>query len=181
MGTISTMRRELSATIEDLSGLGQSQRDFLKARWLSQLLWYESAALTHRYAYVATRVTAIAGGILVPALVGLNLDRGSTFSVRGLVFVLGLLIAVAVGLEGFFRLGDTWRQYRRMAELLKVEGWLFFQLAGPYHRDGTHSKAFHRFAGRTEQLYRDEIEDYISRIAKDKGSAGGKEGDVGSG
>ena len=55
------VRWPLAATIcfAGLFALGLVVPDGAMPNWLSQLLWYEAAALSHRYAFVATRVTAI--------------------------------------------------------------------------------------------------------------------------
>jgi hypothetical protein len=45
---------------------------------------------------------------------------------------LSLLVALSAAVEQFFNYGERWRHYRRMAELLKIEGWEFFHLSGHY-------------------------------------------------
>ena len=59
-------------------------------------------------------------------------------------WVVGLVVAISAAIE-FFHYGDRWRTYRRTAELLKTEGWLFLQLSGRYSANGsTHAAAYPR-------------------------------------
>lgn len=150
----------------DLLEVSDIQKRFLRSRWLDQVLWTERKAPHEQRRYHALRVTAIAGGLLVPALVSLDV-RGGAGVVRWVVFGLGLLVALAVSLEGFFRFGERWRHYRRTAELLKIEGWQFFESAGPYH-GLDHRSAFPTFAARTEAIIQRDVDAFISVIATEK-------------
>jgi hypothetical protein len=47
-----------------------------------------------------------------------------------------LLVATSAAIEEFFHFGERWRHYRRSVELLKAEGWKFFELAGVYGVEG---------------------------------------------
>ena len=53
--------------------LGGLQKQFLHDRWLDQLVWFESKALANQRRYYVLRVMTIVGGLIVPALVSLNL------------------------------------------------------------------------------------------------------------
>ncbi|MGC4096374.1 MAG: hypothetical protein QM706_04600 [Nitrospira sp.] len=54
-----------------------------------------------------------------------------------------------------------------MTESLKSEGWQFLQLSGSYANQ-THVQAYPAFATKVEQLSREEVESYVSQLAKDK-------------
>jgi hypothetical protein len=58
--------------------------------------------------------------------------------------------------------GEIWREKRRSAELLKVEGWQFFQLCGKYQADGGHKKAFPHFAAAVEEMIAREVGEYFT-------------------
>ena len=85
-----------------------------------------------------------------------------------LTILIGLVVAISAAIEGFFRFGERWRHYRRTVELLKIEGWLFFQLSGPYQSIQTHAQAYPAFAARAEEIIRSDVEAYITEIAKEK-------------
>jgi len=78
----------------------------------------------------------------------------------------------AVAIEGFFHYGERWRHYRRTSELLKSQGWQFFELAGPYEGHRTHRTAFRAFASTVEGLI---AEDVVIQIQRSP-SRGGRKG-----
>jgi Protein of unknown function (DUF4231) len=85
-------------------------------------------------------------------------------------FSVSLLVGISTAVEGFMRFGEQWRHYRLNAELLKNEGWLFFQLAGRRYREfGSHAKAYPSFAHRVEKWIRLEVEEYLTEVERDEG------------
>jgi hypothetical protein len=57
---------------------------------------------------------------------------------------------------------EIWREKRRAAELLKVEGWQFFALCGKYKDDGIYEKAVPRFAAEVETMIAKEAGEYLA-------------------
>jgi hypothetical protein len=161
------LKQEFGELINSLE-LTDLQKRFVRSRWLDQVLWMEGKATHARNWYYVLRLTAIIGGIIVPALVSLNVqDQGATWARWG-VFVISLLVAIAVAVAEFFRYGDRWRHYRRTVETLKAEGWRFFQLAKPYDSDKTHAAAFNRFAAVVEEINQQDIQTFISQIVVER-------------
>lgn len=68
-------------------------------------------------------------------------------------------------MERFFRYGERWRHYRRTAELLKAEGWQFFQLTGHYRQYNAHASAYRLFASRVEDIMQQDVDAYITTVA----------------
>ena len=161
------MKAELTQIIEAL-GIGNLQKQFLKSRWLDQLLWMEDAAKRNQNSYYLLRLACIIGGVIIPALVSLKLQGGMDVFVRMLTVALSLVVAVSAALEEFFHFGERWRHYRRCAGLLKTEGWAFFQLTGRYQGQPSHAEAYPVFAGHIEQAFEKELEVFISKISQDK-------------
>jgi len=77
------------------------------------------------------------------------------------------VVALSAAVEEFFHYGERWRHYRRTVEALKSEGWQFFQLSGSY-ANLTHVQAYPAFATRVEQLSQEEVETYMTQVAKEK-------------
>jgi hypothetical protein len=80
-------------------------------------------------------------------------------------------VAICAAIDQFYKYGDRWRHYRRSVELLKSDGWQFFQLIGSYaiYADkGNHKAAFALFANQVESIIRSDVEGYISQIASPK-------------
>lgn len=157
------LKQDLSAVIDSLP-LEDVQRHFLRSRWLDQVLWMEGRAVHARRRYYTLRLTAALGGVTVPTLVGLNPDGDAGTAVRGLSIALSLLVALAVAVEELIRFGERFRHYRRAVELLKSEGWQFFQLTGPYRRHDTHQAAYRSFAARVEGIIQPSVEVYVTQV-----------------
>lgn len=130
------LRQEMGELIDQLD-LSDFQKQSLKQRWLDQVIWADKKADQCRRAHYRLRVTTIVGGVILPALVGLNFQLGKDNEfLRNwfpyVPFVLSQVIAVSVAAEEFFKYGDRWRDYRQLSEDLKAEGWQFMQLSGTY-------------------------------------------------
>jgi hypothetical protein len=158
----------LKAGFEELIGqlrLSELRRQFLRSRWLDQLVWVEGRATHNRDRYFFWRLITIIGGVLVPALVTLNLNGSAASQLTWATFAVSLLVAISAAVEGFFRYGERWRHYRRTAELLKTEGWQFLQLTGHYRRHLAHASAYLLFASRVEDILQQDVDAYITTVA----------------
>lgn len=130
------LRQEMGELIEQLD-LSDLEKQALKQRWLDQVIWADKKADQCRRSHYRLRITTIVGGIILPALVGLNFQIGKDNEFLRtwfpcIPFALSQVIAVSVAAEEFFKYGDRWREYRKLSENLKAEGWQFMQLSGPY-------------------------------------------------
>ena len=164
---LASLRSELERIIEKLH-LSDLQKEFLRLRWLDQVLWMEERANKAKVLYYILRLTTIVGGVIIPALVSFSLPFWD--AITWVVFVLSLLVAISAALEGFLRYGEQWRHYRLKVELLKNEGWLFVQLSGRHYRNcPNHAKAYRRFAQRIERWNRLEVDEYLTDVVQDKG------------
>jgi hypothetical protein len=165
---LASMRKELEGIIEQLPLLNHLQKEFLRFRWLDQVLWMEKRANHAKVLYYILRMTTIVCGVIIPALVSLGYH--SENPLFWVVFVLSLLVAISAALEEFLRYGAQWRHYRLKVELLKNEGWLFFQLSGRRYRHFlSYAEAYPRFARRVEKWNRLEVDEYLTEVAQDKG------------
>ena len=175
--------KEDLGTLIDALELPDLQKHFLRSRWLDQVIWMEGKADSARSWYYRLRLTVIIGGVIIPALVSLNTlaftspdigggtipNLGWFVPTAGLIaFILSLVVALSAAVEQFFNYGERWRHYRRMVETLKIEGWQFFQLSGPYHRYKSHAEAYPTFAARTEETNQHDVEAYITGVVREK-------------
>ena len=171
------LRQELGALVDELE-LDDRQKRFMRSRWLDQILWLEPKARQSQQRYYALRLVAIVGGLTVPALVSLNVRSSVASEISWTTFALSLLVAAAVAVEGFFRYGERWRHYRRTAELLKSQGWQFFELAGVYASHRTHRTAFRAFATAVEGLIAEDVDVYVRHVTREQGRD--SDGDAGA-
>ena len=172
MGKKNSYRKYLQDTLGgliDKIDISDLRKEFLKNRWLDQVLWLEGRASKEQKMHYRLRLVTIIGGVLVPAMVGLNgfpgEERDNRFSAYLPWIALGISQAVAVtaAVEDFFGHGEKYLNYRNTAEGMKIEGWQYFQLAGPYRQFKTHGDAYTHFAGRVEQYIRKDVKGFIAQ------------------
>lgn len=161
------LKEDLGSLIDSLE-LDDIQRRFLRSRWLDQVLWMEGRADHARRRYYALRLLAALGGVVVPTLIGLGPSGPMGDIVRGLTIGLSLLVAMSVAVEELIRFGERFRHYRRTVELLKSEGWQYFQLSGPYRRHASHRDAYPSFAARVEGIIQPSVEVYVTEVVSER-------------
>jgi hypothetical protein len=161
------LQEEFGGLIDELE-LSELQRRYLRSRWLDQVAWMERKASTCQRRYYQARLITVVGAVIVPALVGLQSLNGDLADVvTGLTIAISLVVAIAAALEQFFRFGERWHHYRRTVETLKSEGWLFFELTGPY-AVGRHAEAFDQFAGRVEQILASDVDAFVTQVTAEQ-------------
>jgi Protein of unknown function (DUF4231) len=155
--------------IFDTLKLQDLQRKFLTSRWLDQVLWMEAQAGQARNRYYTARLLTIVGGIVLPALVSLNLNNGKVRdTLVWSTFGLSQVVAISAAVEEFFHYGERWRHYRRTVESLKTQGWQFFQLTGVYVNYSTHEQAFSAFSSQIEEIIQRDVEIYATQVVQEK-------------
>lgn len=167
--------REVLVRAIDMIDMSKDRKEWMRDRWLNQVEWFDRRARQANQRYSVLRVIAITGGVLVPALISVSHVDNALWVwdlVRPGAFVVSLLVAASVGLDSFFHYGDRWRHFRRTAERLKAEGWLFIEGAGRYkqhqHRPDFHDRFFPLFATKVEEMVREDVEVYLTRIVQEK-------------
>ena len=137
------------------------------------LLPPESASRTQpleQIAIVSLRSQPLAITPANPSTVDLSF-LNSPYMASFAAFIVSQVVAICAAIDQFFKYGDRWRHYRRSVELLKSDGWQFFQLTGlyaAYAKKGGHEEAFALFANQVESIIRSDVEGYISQIAAPK-------------
>ena len=160
------LKQDFGELFEQLE-LKDTQRHFLRSRWLDQVLWMEKKATVCRDRHYQLRLTAIILGVIVPVLVGLDVGGGSKEQVKKYVTIgLSAVVAVSAAIEEFFHYGERWNHYRRTVESLKTQGWQFSQLSGPYAKFPSHKAAFGNFADQVEEVIQRDVEVYVTQLAK---------------
>ncbi|WNF14871.1 DUF4231 domain-containing protein [Microcystis aeruginosa] len=161
-------KQEICTLIEQID-LSDLQKQFMKARWLDQLLWLEGRAQTTRNQYYFLRLLTIIGGVIVPALVSLNINANDVkVVVSWLAFGLSQVVAISAAVEEFFHYGERYRHYRNTAEAMKIEGWQFLQLSGSYRHAQSYAEVYPDFAQRVENIIQRDVEGYFSKVVQEK-------------
>jgi hypothetical protein len=172
------LQNDLGALVDEIKELTDVQKHSLRSRWLNQVAWMEGKAVAAQRWYYILRLTTIIGGVIVPALVTLKVGGGAAEGGTGtilntgftgwLTVVISLLVAISAAIDEFFHFGERWRHYRRTVELLKIEGWQFLQLGGPYRSEKSHLEVYPAFAARVEEILQQEVEVYITQVVRER-------------
>lgn len=162
-----TTKEEYLALIDGLD-LTDLQKETMKGRWLDQRDYASRESAKNQKRYIRLRLIAIIGGVLIPALVSLNLNEPYNLYLRVIVWVISLSVAISTAVEEFFHYGERWVNYRRTTELLKMEFWQFIQRSGPYQRFHSHRTSYDDFAARVEQIILQDVNLYVTELALEK-------------
>lgn len=165
------LKQDMGSLIDALA-LSDLRKHFLHSRWLGQVIWMEGKADDTQKMYNRLRLTSIVGGVIIPALVSLNISSEGSEGTAGIVhwatFLISLLVAISLAVEEFFNYGERWRHYRRTVENLKIEGWEFFQLSREYKDFKSHEDAYPSFAAHVEYILREENNTFINVVVREK-------------
>jgi hypothetical protein len=163
------LKQDFGRLIDKLT-LTELQKEFMKARWLDQILWMEGRAVTSRNWHRRLRFVTIVGGVTLPALLTLNLKsdiKENPWFFWG-TFGVSQTVAICAAMEQFYNNGERWRNYRRSAESLKTQGWQFFELSGPYATAKEHKDAFSLFVRNVEEVIQRDVEVYATQAFQEK-------------
>ncbi|MEM9220020.1 MAG: DUF4231 domain-containing protein [Cyanobacteria bacterium P01_F01_bin.150] len=172
MGKKNSYRKYLQDTLGgliDKLDISDLRKEFLKNRWLDQLLWLEGRASKEQTMHYRLRLITIVGGVLVPAMVGFNGFQGEDDTKRFSTYVayaafgISQTVAISAAIEEFFGHGEKYLNYRNTAEGMKIEGWQYFQLAGPYRQFHSHGDAYTHFAQRVEQYIQKDVKGFVAQ------------------
>lgn len=144
--------REQYTSVLDSLDLSDGRKDVLRAEWLDEVVCLEAKAEANKRAHYGLRMAAIVGGATLTALAGLQASGAVQSSVSWIIFALGLITTIALALEAFYHYGTTWHTHRTAAEQLKLEGYLFLALVGPYKDCRNHGEAYEDFLARIESI-----------------------------
>lgn len=156
--------------IIDALDVEELKKDYLKSRWLNQVMWMENRAGQMRDRHQRLRVTTIVASAIVPILVTLNFNQDPNMDKALKVATVGLsaVVTASSAIEVFYKFGDRWYSYRRSVELLKSQGWQFFQLSGSYRSFKNHADALPAFTEQVEEIIQRDVEVYVTEGMRDR-------------
>jgi hypothetical protein len=100
--------------------------DLTMQRLDKQIEWYSGHAAYNQWLYRTLKVVVIVAAALIPFLSGMEGVRPQY------VGALGVLIAIAEGIQQLNQHHANWISFRATAEALKNEKYLYLAKAGPY-------------------------------------------------
>ncbi len=162
------LKEEFGTLIESLDLKEQRSKDYLRMRWLDQVMWMEKRAGEMRDRHRRWRISAILCSALVPIIVTLNFNQDKEIDkvLKVTTVIISAVVTVSSAIDEFYQFGDRWYSYRKSAELLKTHGWQFFQLSGVYRTYKTHEEALPIFSDEIEGIIQRDVEIYVTEGTK---------------
>jgi hypothetical protein len=141
-------------------GLSDRAEQHLKERWLDQLEWFERKAGVNQRQHRRLRIVSLVGGVIAPVLV--NVAAGGALYARIAAIAVSVVVGVTLAVDGFLRPGDRWLQYRRSAEGLQTEYWLYANSAGPYRDEPSMEEGHRLFVERVEAIIAGDVQGFVA-------------------
>lgn len=147
--------------------LEADKKEILQLVWLDYFTFTDKKASKNWFGFDKLQLVIIITGVLIPVLEGTGLDEmvksgiGIEFNI-GLISLLGLVVAIAAGVNRHYAFEEKWRHYRQNAELMRNEGEDYFALSNRYRRFKTHEDAFSTFMAFVTNFKRNELQAYMA-------------------
>ncbi|HEX4228969.1 MAG TPA: DUF4231 domain-containing protein [Bryobacteraceae bacterium] len=97
------------------------------ARLDDQITWYSGKSSLNQRRYKFLKVVTIASAAVIPVVTTAHVPYGSSIAAG-----LGVLIAIAEGMQQLNQYNSNWTSYRTTSEALKHEKFLYLAKAGAY-------------------------------------------------
>ncbi|MDW3646523.1 MAG: DUF4231 domain-containing protein [Bacteroidia bacterium] len=140
--------------------LEPSQKELLKIRWLDTIDDYEKKAKRDVDRFRWYYLTALVASLLIPFITNLNNTLLNEIAQDIIVSILGVLAALAAGLNQLINYRKRWAFYRQQSHLIKQEGFAFLSLTNQYKEFQTHKDALKAFLGNVERTISESIKFY---------------------
>lgn len=182
---LSTMRKEENRK----KGWNDQIEMYLKWRWFKELLHWQNMAWKHYWYFFSFSTLALILSAITTAFSGINISNrlNETTSLNAatselsnvgvcfldkipwIIFISSLIVTISVGLLKLFRFQEVRERKATYAELLRIEGFKFLQLAGEdYKGIDKYDEAFPIFVGKVENMIKEAMEGYIKIYDKSK-------------
>ncbi len=162
------LRQNFTQQIDNLKLSGEdkdSKINYLKNRWLDQTIFYEKRATLMQSLYRNLRLCVVIGGVIIPALIGLQLNNPVADFIKSIIAIgVSLAVASCAAVEEFFNFGEKYRNYRKAAETMKSEWWKFQNLTGRYDKFSDIETAIPTFVQRVEQIIDSDLQNFIEMM-----------------
>lgn len=152
------------------------QKYYIENRWYSQWKYYDKKANENKQSYLFYQRIIVIGSVTVPVLVSIGPSVASYLNnevwVRALLdmstVVISLAVAISAAVEGLYKYGDYWRNYRQAAEELVQEKHLYDVNSGAYANS---PDPFLRFVERCEGIIAKQNGQYFQTVEKQQAEA----------
>jgi hypothetical protein len=150
-----------------------SNKKLIEASWLNSIKIMESLCKRHEFYHNITNVLLIILSAIVPVILTyypakqINPSNAtaehSYEEIRTLAIFFSVMVAILHGIRQSYKFNERFKNFRKTAEELKVEGESYFALSDGY-AGNTPNQALPLFISRIIKIRNQQIGDYIQRI-----------------
>ncbi len=133
----------------------QRADEYFQTHLKDQREWYSNKASSNKKWGQRLSVLVITAGALI-SVIQLIPDDSSTRWVAILTAMLGLVVAVAKGIDRIGQFEETWVSYRKASESMKREYRLYINNAGSYTALNDEEDSYRHFVEQVEQIIAEE-------------------------
>lgn len=127
--------------------LPRNEEDYLNARVLDQIEWFEKKSASNKKWFNRLKVVEIVVSLSIPFTVAYITNNNDSLKI--IVGILGIVVAAVASIMTLMKYQENWIEYRTVAESLKMEKFLYLSEAGPYKKI---KEPFRLFVERFESL-----------------------------
>ena len=137
-----------------------NETEYIEQRVDGQIRWYSTKSGWNQKVYKRLRVLEILCASSIPFLV--SYVSTETVTLKVIVGVLGICVAVVSGVVALYNFQENWMQYRTTSESLKHEKFIFLSKVEPYNTD----EPYPLFVQRIESLISKENSSWTQYVGK---------------
>lgn len=106
-----------------------SPEEYIRDRVDKQIEWYSNKSTVNQNWFKSLKIVEIVCAAIIPFIAGVNqyIQYGNY-----IIALLGVLIAICVGISSIYHHQENWINYRATSETLKHEKYLFMTKTGRY-------------------------------------------------
>lgn len=103
---------------------------YMKDRVDDQISWYERKSASNKKWFYMAQITVLVASACIPVLAIMTLLDVQLF--RLIIGVFGAIVTIATGIASLCKYHEHWYEYRKVAESLKHEKYMYATAKGPY-------------------------------------------------
>ena len=120
----------------DTNGTQDSVQQYFEDRLDQYRSWYDRKSVEMKKKYQRTQVISAIGAVLVPVINNISIAvpiGNENIDISKLsVTIIGLLVALAIAIEGVYHYREQWKNYRSTEQYLETQKQLFIHRIGEY-------------------------------------------------
>lgn len=140
-----------------------NEEQYISERIDGQIRYYSSKSTTNKKLYQWSKGVVIVFSALIPFISGF-LETGPKY-LSFVIGLLGMLVAILVGISELLKFQDKWTNYRTTAEILMQEKYLYQTKSIHYLED---KNRFNKLVSRVETLLSTENSEWAKMMSQEQ-------------